>query len=70
MFLFFAIKNMIRAQHHAPNHIVDYYYKLKKGPSPKKEKVAIVACMNRLIKSIHYLVLSNKPYDYALSPHC
>lgn len=70
MILFFAIKNMIRAQHHAPNHIVDYYYKLKKGPSPKKEKVAIVACMNRLIKSIHYLILSNKPYDYALSPQC
>lgn len=68
MILFFAVKNMIRAQHHAPNHIVDYYYKLKKGPSPKKEKVAIVACMNRLIKSIHYLILSNKLYDYAMSP--
>ncbi len=33
---------MIRQQKAAPNHIVDYYYKLKKQPIPKKDKVATV----------------------------
>lgn len=40
--LYFTIRNMIRQQRAAPNHLVDYYYKLKKQPAPKKEKVATV----------------------------
>ena len=32
------------------NHIVDYYYKLKKQPYSKHHKVATIACMNKFLK--------------------
>ncbi|EME8239067.1 IS110 family transposase, partial [Enterococcus faecium] len=63
--IFFIIRNMIRQQRAAPNHIVDYYYKLKKQPIPKKEKVATVACMNKLLKCMHAMVRAHTEYDYA-----
>lgn len=63
--LFFIVKNMIRVQHTAPNHIVDYYYHLKKQPVPKKDKVAIVACMNKLLKCLHAMVSNGTLYDYS-----
>ncbi|WP_413376313.1 IS110 family transposase [Alkalihalobacillus sp. 1P02AB] len=63
--LYIIIRNMIRQQKAAPNHIVDYYYKLKKQPTPKKDKVAIVACMNKLIKCIHSMVRNDTKYDYS-----
>lgn len=63
--IFFTIRNMIRQQRAAPNHIVDYYYKLKKQPIPKKEKVATVACMNKLLKCMHAMVRAHTEYDYA-----
>jgi len=57
---------MIRQQKHAPNHIVDYYYKLKEQPHPKKDKmIAIVACMNKLLKCIYSMGKNNKKYDYS-----
>ena len=34
--IFFTIRNMIRQQRAAPNHIVDYYYKLKSNLSLRK----------------------------------
>ena len=63
--LFFSVRNMIRQQKAAPNHIVDYYYKLKKQPVPKKDKVAVVACMNKLLKCMHSMVRNHTKYDYA-----
>lgn len=63
--LYFAVRNMIRQQRAAPNHIVDYYYKLKKQPLPKKDKVATVACMNKLLKCMHSMVRNHTSYDYA-----
>mgnify|MGYP000099192729 CR=1 FL=1 len=63
--IFFTIRNMIRQQRAAPNHIVDYYYKLKKQPIPKKDKVATVACMNKLLKCMHAMVRAHTEYDYA-----
>ncbi|MGL9766410.1 IS110 family transposase [Enterococcus mundtii] len=63
--LYFSIRNMIRQQHAAPNHLVDYYYKLKKQPVPKKEKVATVACMNKLLKCMHSMVRNHTMYAYA-----
>lgn len=63
--LFYIVKNMIKAQHAAPNHIVDYYYKLKKQPLPKKEKVAIVACMNKLLRCLHTMIRNGTRYDYS-----
>lgn len=63
--LYFIVRNMIRQQKAAPNHIVDYYYKLKKQPHPKKDKVAVVACMNKLLKCIYSMVRNNTKYDYS-----
>lgn len=63
--LYIIVRNMIHQQKHAPNHIVDYYYKLKKQPNPKKDKVVIVACMNKLLKCIYSMVKNNKKYDYS-----
>ncbi|UJF15653.1 IS110 family transposase [Jeotgalibaca sp. MA1X17-3] len=63
--LFFCVRNMVRQQRAAPNHIVDYYYKLKKQPIPKKDKVAVVACMNKLLKCMHSMVRNHTKYDYA-----
>lgn len=62
--LYFSIRNMIRQQKSAPNHIVDYYYKLKKQPIPKKEKVATVACINKLLKCMHSMVKNHTTYTY------
>lgn len=56
---------MIRQQKSAPNHIVDNYYKLKKQPVSKKDKVATVACMNKLLKCMHSMVRNHTKYDYA-----
>lgn len=68
MILFFTIRNMLKTQKTAPNHIVDYYYKLKKQPYSKRDKVAVIACVNKLLKVTHYLVNKNELYDYAKSP--
>lgn len=63
--LYLIVRNMIRQQKAAPNHIVDYYYKLKKQPNSKKDKVATVACMNKLLKSIYSMVRNNTKYEYS-----
>lgn len=67
--LFWVIMNIIRGQHHYDNHITDYYYKLRKQPNEKPHKTAVIACMNKLLKTIHYLVMNHKSYDYQMSPH-
>lgn len=54
--LFWVVMNIIRGQRHYDNHVVDYYYKLRKQPNEKAHKTAVIACMNRLLKTIHYLV--------------
>ena len=63
--LFFTIRNMISQQKAASNHVVDYYYKLKKQPLPKKDKVAIVACINKLLKCAHSMIRTGTRYAYA-----
>ncbi|WP_139785623.1 IS110 family transposase [Cytobacillus gottheilii] len=63
--LYLIVRNMIRQQKAAPNHIVDYYYKLKKQPNSKKDKVATVACMNKLLKCIYSMVRNNIKYEYS-----
>ena len=64
LLLYQAIKSMIKHQKQ-PNHIVDYYYKLKRQPRPKLDKVAIVACMNKLLKCLHSQVSNGNLYDYS-----
>lgn len=62
--LYLIVKNMIRQQAAAPNHIVDYYYQLKKQPIPKRDKVAIVACMNKTLKCLYAMVMAGTKYRY------
>ncbi|WP_246001293.1 hypothetical protein [Companilactobacillus musae] len=61
--LFLAVCNMIKQQASAPNHIVDYY-KLKKQPVPKRDKVAVVACMNKTLKCLYSLIKNKHKYVY------
>lgn len=68
MILYYTVQNMLKGQKHTDNHIVDYYYVLKKEPYTKKHKVAMIACMNRLLKTIHFLIHAQQEYDYAKSP--
>lgn len=63
--VYLIVRNMIRQQAAAPNHIVDYYYRLKKRPIPKKDKVATVACMNRTLKCLYAMVMTGTKYVYA-----
>lgn len=69
MILFFVVRNMLRKQKVSPNHIVDYYYKMREQPFNKQDKVAMVACMNKLLKVIHFLVNNTETYDYTKSAH-
>lgn len=63
--LYFAVGNMIRQQHANHNHIVDYYYHLKrKGPHPKLNKVAMVACMNKTLKCLLSMIKHHQKYHY------
>jgi transposase len=61
---YLIVRNMIRAKHSAPNHIVDYYYKLKKQPHPKRDKVAVVACMNKTLTCFYAMVMTSTKYHY------
>lgn len=49
------------------NHIRDAYQKRRQAYSSKKK--LIVRQMDRLIKTILYLIKTNQPYSYELSPH-
>jgi len=62
--LFLIVRNMLRQQSCAPNHIVDYYYRLKKQPVPKGDKVAVVACMNKTLKCLFSMIKNKTKYVY------
>ena len=68
MIFFFVVRNMLKTQKTAPNHIVDYYYKMRRQPFNKRDKVAMIACMNKLLKVIHFLINKDELYDYTKSP--
>lgn len=65
--LFIIIQNMIKLRRYGSNHIVDYYDKLKTQPYNKCHKVASIACVNKLIKNIFFLVTHDLNYDYRLA---
>ncbi|RTR31470.1 IS110 family transposase [Robertmurraya yapensis] len=65
--LFIIIQNMIRLRRNGNNHIVDYYDKLKTQPYNKCHKVASIACVNKLLKSIFHLITHGISYDYRLA---
>lgn len=62
--LYQMVELFIMNQHRQQNHICDYYYKLKEPPYNKHHKVAMIACVNKLIKVMHYLNTTNSKYDY------
>lgn len=65
--LYQIIELIIINQRRYQNHICDYYYKLKKPPRNKSHRVAIVACINKLLKVTHYLYTHNLRYNYRLA---
>lgn len=66
--MYLTVQNMIRQRRFGGNHIVEYYDKLKTQPYNKCHKVASVACVNKLLKTIFFLVTHNQNYDYRLAP--
>lgn len=62
--LYFMIVSMLSAKGKQINHLVDYYYKLKKQPYNKHHKVAVVACMNKFLKVTFHLIQNDLLYDY------
>ncbi|EOY0059432.1 IS110 family transposase [Staphylococcus pseudintermedius] len=67
--LYLIIMNIIRGRNHYQSHIVDYYYKLREQPHGKTHKTVVIASINHLLKTIHYLIVNNKLYDYQKAPH-
>lgn len=63
------IRSMLRNQARINNHIIDYYYKMRKPPYSKKDKVALIACVNHLNRTIINLVHTNQLYDYQKAIH-
>ncbi|REA93871.1 IS110 family transposase, partial [Staphylococcus pseudintermedius] len=43
--------------------------KTRAQPKGKPHKTAGIASVNRFLKSIHYLIVNNKLYDYQQAPH-
>lgn len=62
--MYMIVDNMISTQASAPNHIVDYYYKLKKRPVLKLDMVARVACMNKTLKCLFSMIKNRTKYNY------
>ncbi|WP_438297965.1 IS110 family transposase [Sporosarcina sp. FA15] len=66
--MYLNVQNMIKQRRFGGNHIVEYYDKLKAQPYNKCHKVASIACVNKLLKTIFFLVTHNQNYDYRLAP--
>ncbi len=62
--LYWTVVNMISSTA-KPNHIRDFY--VKKQETASRRKPLLVACMDRLIKIIHYLINTNQNYSYELA---
>ncbi|HHU6750032.1 TPA: transposase [Staphylococcus pseudintermedius] len=73
--LYLIIMNMLRGRNHYQSHIADDYYKLREQPRGKPHKTAVIASINRLssinrlLKTIHYLIVNDQLYDYQKAPH-
>lgn len=63
------IRSMLRNQGKIQNHLIDYYYKLKKPPFNKHDKVALIACANHLNRTIINLVHTHQLYNYSKAIH-
>lgn len=62
--LYWTVINMVNSTA-KPNHIRDYY--IKRQETAPRRKPLLVSCMDRLIKTIHYLINTNQLYAYELA---
>ncbi|WP_167630213.1 IS110 family transposase [Listeria valentina] len=62
--LYLVIINMIRTKTSENNHLKEYYYKLKSDPMNKCHKVAVIATMNKFLRTIFYLIQNDIIYNY------
>ena len=62
--LYWTVVNMVNSTA-KPNHIRDYYTKRQETAS--RRKPLLVSCMDRLIKTILYLIKTNQLYSYELA---
>ena len=58
---------MISLRKRTQNTLVDYYDQLKKQPQSKPHKVAVIACVNKLLKVAFHLIQHSIPYNYAFA---
>ncbi|HEM4147493.1 TPA: IS110 family transposase [Streptococcus suis] len=63
--LFKCIHNIASASHTNPCHIADFYKKRKKQSQTTSTKPHTIASIHRLIRTMYYLIMHNKLYDYA-----
>lgn len=62
--LYWTVVNMVNSTA-KPNHIRDYY--IKRQETASRRKPLLVSCMDRLIKTILYLIKTNQLYSYELA---
>ncbi|NQH07632.1 transposase, partial [Streptococcus suis] len=63
--LFKCIHNIASASHANPCHIADFYEKRKRQSQTTSTKPHTIASIHRLIRTMYYLIMHNKLYDYA-----
>ncbi|HEM3071906.1 TPA: IS110 family transposase [Streptococcus suis] len=63
--LFKCIHNVASASHTNPCHIADFYEKRKRQSQTTSTKPHTIASIHRLIRTMYYLIMHNKLYDYA-----
>ncbi|HEL1801290.1 TPA: IS110 family transposase, partial [Streptococcus suis] len=63
--LFKCIHNIASASHTNPCHIADFYEKRKRQSQMTSTKSHTIASIHRLIRTMYYLIMHNKLYDYA-----
>ncbi|HEL1599766.1 TPA: hypothetical protein TXJ10_002025, partial [Streptococcus suis] len=51
--------------HTNPCHIADFYEKRKRQSQTTSTKPHTIASIHRLIRTMYYLIMHNKLYDYA-----
>lgn len=65
--LFKCIHNIASASHTNPCHIADFYEKRKRQSTIASTKPHTIASIQRLIRTMYYLITHNKLYDYSLT---
>lgn len=63
--LFKCIHNIASASHTNPCYIADFYEKRKRQSQTTSTKPHTIASIHRLIRTMYYLIMHNKLYDYA-----